>query len=124
MNITDFKNQMQDHLDSMQNLIGLMPKKGDTTSECQRMTLQQALNELEYALNGTKAEDMVDIDIVVENGEFVDGYPIDEGYTSNAGDAEVYLLDGIKYEVITYNDRAEEHEEGERVLNVLQEEEE
>jgi len=60
---------------------------------------------------------------VLENGEFLYDYPIDESQTnSNAGDAEVFEYEGKKYEIITWNDRAIEHEEGEKEIAELPDE--
>ena len=47
-------------------------------------------------------------------------YPVDEFGNPNAGDAELWLLDdGTKLEIITWNYRAIEHEEGETTETLL-----
>jgi len=56
--IDEFKKQAENLIDKFQELIELLPQKGDTTETCQRLTLQQALNELSYAVNGTTQNDM------------------------------------------------------------------
>jgi hypothetical protein len=42
-----------------------------------------------------------------EQGSFECAYPVDEMCNPNAGDAEVYMLDGVKYEIITWNERSD-----------------
>ena len=57
-------------------------------------------------------------------GYLLDSYPVDESQTvSNAGDAELYELGGKKYELITWNDRAEDHSDGDETVNEITEEE-
>lgn len=56
--IDEFKSEMRSHIDAAQELIDAMPHKGDTCSTSQKMCLQQALNELEYAVNGTEQSDL------------------------------------------------------------------
>ena len=59
----------------------------------------------------------LDIETIRENGNFIESYPIDEGYVSNAGIADVYSYKGKVYEIIIYSNRAQEHEEGDEVIN-------
>jgi hypothetical protein len=49
-------------IDKFQAIIEQMPQKGSTAEECQRITLQNALNELGYAINGTTENDFKDTD--------------------------------------------------------------
>lgn len=50
----------------------------------------------------------------IVDSEIVDRYPVDESANvCNAGDAVVYNYWGRKYEVITWNENAVEHESGE-----------
>lgn len=47
-----------------------------------------------------------------------EAYPIDESQVvSNAGDAEIYEYKGVVYEIIKWNERAEEHEKGEKTIS-------
>lgn len=51
------------------------------------------------------------ISMVEEDGDEISNYPVDESQTiSNAGDAVQYMYDGKKYEIITWNEGADEHE--------------
>lgn len=57
------------------------------------------------------------------HGNEIDRYPVDESQTaSNAGDAVLYEMNGRKFEVITWNDNAEDHEPGETTVNEITEE--
>ena len=53
-----FKDQADSIIDKFQDHINLMPDKGDTTETSQKIVLQQSLNELSYAVNGTEANDL------------------------------------------------------------------
>lgn len=59
MDIESFRNQMEELLEQVEDLIHTMPQKGNTSSECQRLCLQQCLNRLWCALNGTTQEDLI-----------------------------------------------------------------
>ena len=49
-----------------------------------------------------------------------ESYPCDESQTvSNAGDVEIYELNSIKYEIITWNEEAEEHKNGEKEISEI-----
>jgi hypothetical protein len=53
-------------------------------------------------------------------GALQDAYSVDESQAvSNAGDAEIYLYEGKRYEVITWNNEAMEHEDGDRSMSEL-----
>lgn len=53
------------------------------------------------------------IDDVRHKGEFIDEYPVDEGLdNSNAGNATLYDYKGKLYEVVVWNSRALDHNEG------------
>jgi frataxin-like iron-binding protein CyaY len=60
MELKEFKEKAEDLLSQMEDLIHELPQKGDTSTECQRTNLQQNLNELYYAVNGTEAEDLIE----------------------------------------------------------------
>lgn len=60
-----------------------------------------------------------------ESGERITEYPVDESQSnSTAGFATVYSYNGRKYQVIEWNDRATEHEEGELTVTEIKDEEE
>ena len=66
------------------------------------------------------------IDQVTDFGELIDEYIVDESQMiSNAGDAEVYLLDtdaeGTRqvWEIITWNQNAMSHEPGEKTIRLI-----
>lgn len=46
-------------IDLAEDLIETMPQKGNTSSECQRTALQQAINEFSYVVNGVETEDLI-----------------------------------------------------------------
>ena len=63
--------------------------------------------------------DMPSIDEVREEGEFIDSYMIDESQTvSNAGEQESYIYKGRNYLITTWNERAENHKNGEEEIAV------
>lgn len=57
MKAKEFKTEAEILIDKFQELINKMPIKGNTTSECQRITLQQSLSELSYSVNGVEESD-------------------------------------------------------------------
>lgn len=61
--------------------------------------------------------------VIEQEGKLVDEYPVDELSNPNCGDAKVYLYEGKYYEIITWNDYALEHEEGEITCNEIEWEE-
>ena len=58
MELKDFKEKAELLIDEFQQLVEELPQKGDTSNECQRLTLQLRLNQLESAVNGTEDSDM------------------------------------------------------------------
>jgi hypothetical protein len=60
MKLNEFKNKAENLMKQFQELINEMPQKGLKTTDCQRMKLQQSLNELSYSVNGTEEDDMID----------------------------------------------------------------
>ncbi len=66
-----------------------------------------------------KGGSLPSISEVEENGEEIISYPVDEGYNSNAGDAVDYKYNGKVYCVITWNRMATEHEEGNKEISEL-----
>jgi len=58
MNLEEFQTKGQNILDMFQELIDELPQKGDKSTDCQKVNLQQHLNELEAVVNGTEESDM------------------------------------------------------------------
>ena len=58
MDIKDFKSKAEDLLGQLESLIQTMPQKGDKSTDCQRVYLQQQINEVYYAINGTEQSDL------------------------------------------------------------------
>jgi frataxin-like iron-binding protein CyaY len=58
MNIEEFKEQAESLVSQLEDLIHQMPQKGNKSYECQRVTLQIAINEVSYAINGTEQADL------------------------------------------------------------------
>ena len=57
---------------------------------------------------------------VEQHGEFIDAYPVDESQQiSNAGDASRYEYGGSIYEIITWNQCADEHEPESKTISEL-----
>lgn len=71
----------------------------------------------DYFAKGGKID--VTIDEVRENGEFMDSYMIDESQTvSNAGEQESWLYKGKNYLITVWNNRAEEHYDGQEEIAI------
>lgn len=71
----------------------------------------------DYYAKGGKID--VTIDEVRENGEFMDSYMIDESQTvSNAGEQESWLYNGKNYLITVWNNRAEEHYDGQEEIAI------
>jgi hypothetical protein len=71
---------------------------------------------------GMKEDDAMisEIDVVEDEGQLLEAYPIDESQTvSNAGTAELFRHKGKIYEIITWNERAEEHKAGSKEMTRL-----
>lgn len=62
MTLSEFKEKTENLLGELEELIQQLPQKGNTCSECQRTCLQQAVNEVYYAVNGTEEEDLIEDD--------------------------------------------------------------
>lgn len=62
MTLSEFKEQAENLLGQLEELIQQLPQKGNTCNECQRTCLQQAVNEVYYAVNGTEEEDLIEDD--------------------------------------------------------------
>lgn len=60
MDIKEFKSKAEDLLGQLESLIQTMPQKGDTSTDCQRVCIQQKINEVYYAINGTEQSDLND----------------------------------------------------------------
>lgn len=58
MKLQEFKEKAEDLLGQLETLIHKLPQKGNTSDECQRVTLQIAINEVQYAINGTTEADL------------------------------------------------------------------
>lgn len=58
MDIIQFQAEATFLIEKFQELINVMPQKGNTISECQRLCLQQHLNELDSAVTGTEQDDL------------------------------------------------------------------
>ena len=60
MEIVEFKERAERSISELEDLIHQMPQNGNSTKECQRVYLQQKLNEFHYAVNGTEIDDLGD----------------------------------------------------------------
>ena len=68
-----------------------------------------------------KISDVNFITLVEEYGDEISNYPVDESQTiSNAGDAVQYMYSGKKYEVITWNQCADEHDPESKTISELE----
>lgn len=80
------------------------------------------------AKNGIKIQEEnaiaeVTVEDLENQGNELDRYPVDESQANaNAGDAVLYELNGKKFEVITWNERADDHEPGFQTVNEMPEE--
>ncbi|MDG1950084.1 MAG: hypothetical protein P8J32_04710 [bacterium] len=60
MNLEDFKSQATDLISQFEDLLAQMPQKGNTSDECQRTGLTNALMNLDHYVSGTRDEDMLE----------------------------------------------------------------
>jgi len=58
MELTEFTEKTESIINRFQQLIDELPQKGDTSEDSQKVCLQQRLNELQYAVNGTRESDL------------------------------------------------------------------
>lgn len=57
---------------------------------------------------------------IESDGDELSNYPVDESQTiSNAGDTVQYMFNGKKYEIITWNECADEHERNQKQFQNL-----
>jgi hypothetical protein len=60
------------------------------------------------------------ISLVEDGGYEVINYPVDESQTiSNAGDAVQYTYEGKRYEIITWNENADEHDPESKTISEM-----
>lgn len=60
MKLTEFKQTAEAILGELEAHINKMPNKGDSQDESQKMCLKQAVNEVQWAINGVTDEDLVE----------------------------------------------------------------
>ena len=58
MKLQKFQTKAEKIINQFQALIDTMEQKGNSTTDCQKLMLQQALNELDYCVNGTNQLDL------------------------------------------------------------------
>ena len=58
MKIEKFKEKAENLLGKLEDLICTMPQKGNKSTDCQRVYLQQKINEVYHAVNGTEQKDL------------------------------------------------------------------
>lgn len=58
-----FVEQAEAIIDQFQALIDQMPEKGIVEEDCQRLCLQNRLNDLQYTVNGTEPEDFEPLEV-------------------------------------------------------------
>ena len=59
MKITTFKTRAENILDKLDDLIEKMPQKGNTSSECQKLYIKEAISRVFRCINGTLQEDLI-----------------------------------------------------------------
>lgn len=78
------------------------------------VSLTEVINEIEDI-------DKELISVVEAGGDELSNYPVDESQTiSNAGDAVQYMYEGKKYEIITWNEGADEHEPESKTISEIE----
>jgi len=65
--IDRFKQKAENILSKLENLVGTMPEKGNTSTDCQRTYLQQQINEVYYAINGVVERDLIETPYCCDN---------------------------------------------------------
>ncbi len=58
--LSAIKNHAAFLIEEMDDLISMLPSKGDVESECQRLCLLNRLGELEHAFNGLEESDLIE----------------------------------------------------------------
>ncbi len=53
------KQRFESLIVELNHTLKLMPQKGNSTSECQKLCIQQAINELDYTINGIQESDFI-----------------------------------------------------------------
>jgi hypothetical protein len=81
MELLQFQSEANYLIAKFENLIECMPQNGNTSSECQRVAIQGAINQLSYTINGTSEVDLLTSKQVLE------WYKEDEPFTE--GQVEV-----------------------------------
>jgi hypothetical protein len=77
------------------------------------VSLTEVINEIEDT-------DRELISLVEDGGNEVINYPVDESQTiSNAGDAVQYTYEGKRYEIITWNENADEHDPESKTISEM-----
>ena len=77
MDIKEFKSKAEDLLGQLETLIQTMPQKGNKSTDCQRTYLQQQINEVYYAINGTEQSDLNEDEEEIDLFEDFDNLPSD-----------------------------------------------
>jgi hypothetical protein len=52
-------NKFQSLINELKDTLELMPQKGSTTKECQKLCIQKAINDLEANVNGIQESDFI-----------------------------------------------------------------
>ena len=58
--VEDLQEELREYLDAMRSKVILMPYKGDTSNDSQKVCLMIAMNTLEHSIDGLKTSDLVD----------------------------------------------------------------
>ena len=61
MKLNLLKEKLHSHVEQIEDLIELMPHKGDKCSDSQKLCLTQAINEFEHSINGITTEQEEDL---------------------------------------------------------------
>lgn len=62
MNANEFKTKAASLISQFEDLLQQMPQKGNTSTKCQRVNLQQHVNELSFCVNGVEDSDFIEDD--------------------------------------------------------------
>lgn len=84
MKANQFKQKAQDLISQFEDLLQSMPQKGNTSSECQNITIQIALNKLDSCINGVEDSDFDDDDSeeTILNREILKSYGFKQRFTT------------------------------------------
>ena len=66
LNIDEFRDAANKHIDGLWDIFSAMPSKGDKEADCQRLCLINAVCNLQQAVDGTISNDLIEDEDIEE----------------------------------------------------------